>query len=400
MNAEMVKAELTKIFSKKVIWISMAVFLALYLVLKLQFIDTVGVRYTLEPVRAELTAAVQNEEFHAFVRDGGYARSLEELRPYLPEACFSYIEEYRQSERVCRSLKSDLVRILNNYFERIDARAAWIAQLADAPDAPDASQSTLLAAAKAKLLQAYRDTPVAIELNLETSANNLIDVNHSAVFPGLIMLVILVGISGIYSDEYTSRTESALLTARKGRRGVFFAKLFAAALFVCTVVGIMEGFYMIVTAICHHAPGGSISAASTYGLSLTLYGGSVSGFCTRQILGTLLAAFTLGCITMCISAHSKNALIPFFTAGVFYGGTALYANMIRFPEYLSSVWSLPGEWSLFMLQTQVELVAKGRYTAVRGVLLPTLLANALFHVLLFVVCLALCYRGYTRKQIT
>ena len=399
MNIGMVKAELTKIFSKKVIWISMAAFLALYLILKLQFVDMVGVRYTLEPVRAELTAAVQNEELHAFVRDGGYARSLEELRPYLPEACFSYIEEYRQSERVYRSLKGDLVRILNNYFERIDARAAWIAQLAGEVDAPDASQSPLLAAAKTKLLQAYRDTPAKIELNLETSANNLIDVNHSAVFPGLIMLIVLVGLSGIYADEHTSRTEAALLTARRGRRGVFCAKLLAAALFVCAVVGIMEGFYMAVTAICHHAPGSNISAASTYGLSLTLYAGSAAVFCTRQILGTLLAAFTLGGITMCLSAYSKNALIPFFAGGVLYGGTALYANMIRFPEYLSTLWSLPGEWSLFMLQTQVELVAKGRYTAVCGLLLPTLAANALFHVLLCIVCLALCYLGYTRKRV-
>lgn len=399
MNTRMVKAELAKIFSKKVIWISMAAFLALYLILKLQFVDMVGVRYTLEPVRGELTDAVQNEEFHAFVRECGYARSFEELRPYLPEVCSSYLEEYRQSERVYRSLKSDLVRILNNYFERVDARAAWIAQLAEEADAPDASKSPLLAAAKAKLLRAYRDSPARIELNLETSANNLIDVNHSAVFPGLIMLVVLVGLSGIYADEHISRTEAALLTARRGRRGVFFAKLLAAALFVCAVVGIMEGFYMIVTAICHHAPGAGISAASTYGLSLTLYDGSVAGFCTRQILGTLLAAFTLGCITMCLSAYSKNALIPFFAGGVFYGGTALYANMIHFPEYLSSLWSLPGEWSLFMLQTQVELVAKGRYTAVCGVLLPTLPANVLFHVLLSIVCLALCYMGYTRKQV-
>jgi len=396
MNARIFQAELDKIFSKKVVWISMAVFLALYLALKIPFIDKIGVQYTLEPMRSELTNAVQNEEFHAFVQEGNYNRSLEEIKPFLPAACLSFIEEYRGKERIYRSLNSDLVRIINNYYERIDNRAAFIAQLAEDVAA---SEPAKLTAAKIKLLRAYQNAPVVIELNLESSANNLIDINHSAVFPGLIMLVILVGLSGIYADEYTSGTQAALLTARKGRKGVFFAKLLAATVFVCFVVLVMEGFFIAVTAICHHAPGRKLSAASTYGLSLTLYSGSVCGFCIRQILGTLLAAFTFACITMCLSVYSKNALIPFFTAGTFYGGMALYANRIRFPDFLSSLWSLPGELSSFMLQTQVELVAKGRYTNIFGLLVPTLTVNVLFHVLLSIICMALCYAAYTRKQV-
>lgn len=396
MNTRMLKTELYKIYSKKVIWISLVAFLALFLVLKLQFIDNVGVKYTLEPMRSELTNAVENTDFHNFVRDGDYNRTIEDMKPYIPDSVFDYIEQQSGNDRVYRSLNGDLMSIINNYYERIDNRSTLIEELEQDIAVSD---NTNLTKAKTKLLQTYQNTPVTIELNLESSANNFIDINHSAVFPGLIMLIIIVGLAGIYSDEYTSGTLSPLLTSRKGRRGVFFSKLLAASIFIFSIVLLTEAFYMVVTAICYHAPNATISAASTYGLSLTTYSGTVTGFCIRQILGTLLAALTLGSIVMCVSAYSKNALIPFFVAGVYYGGTAIYANMITFPKYVSSVWSLLGELSLFMLQTQVELVEVGHYTNIFGYMMPTLALNVCVNSILMAICLVLCYRAYTRKQV-
>lgn len=396
MNMEMLKTEVYKICSKKVVWIAMVLFLAMFFVLQFQQSEKVGVKYTLEPMRAELTSAVENADFHDFVRRNNYACSIDEITQYVPKTVFAYIEQYKNNDRIYGSLRSSLINTINKYYARIDNRAATIFELAEDVASSDGSA---LARAKEKQLQAYQSTPVTMELNLESSANNLIDVNHAAVFPGLIMLVIIVGLAGIYSDEYTSGTQSALLTACKGRRGVFLSKLFAAWIFITAVVGIMELFYMTTTAICHHAPSTTISAASTYGLSLTAYGGSVYAFCFRQVLGTLLAGYTLGSIVMCISAFGKNALIPFFAAGLVYGGTALYANMISFPAYLSVVWSLPGELSLFMLQTQYELVAAGHYTNVFGLIVPTLTVNVIFNAAIAVVCLLLCYKTYTRKQV-
>ncbi len=396
MNIRMLKTELYKIYSKKVIWIAMIVFLGLFLVFKLQFIGNVSVKYTLEPMRSELSGAVENKNFHEFVRSKGYNCSAEEMTGYIPQSVFDYIEQHKDYERAYRSLTGDLVSSVNNYFERIDLRAAYIAELAEDVARSDGSA---LAKAKAKLLKTYRTTEITMELNLETSANNFIDINHTIVFSGLIMLVIIVGLAGIYSDEYTSGTQAALLTSKKGREGVFLSKLCAAAIYITNVVLVMEAFCMIVTAICHHAPDYTISAASTYGLYLTTYPGTVYGFCFRQILGTLLAGFTLGSIIICLSALSKNALIPFFVAGVYYGAAALYANMITFPAHLSSIWSLPGELSLFMLQTQYELAAAGHYTNVFGLLVPTLTLNVIINAVILIVCLLLCYRAYTRKQV-
>ena len=396
MNFEMLGTELYKIFSKKVVWISMAAFIMLFFALKIQMRDMVGVKYTLEPMRAELADAVESGEFRDFVRSKNYSCSIDEIEPYIPTAVFEYIDRYKTSERIYNSLRSDLIGAVNNYFERADNREDYISQLADDAAAFDGSA---LSKAKAKLLSDYQKSQVKIELNLESSANNFIDVNHSAVFPGLIMLVIIVGLAGIYSDEYISGMQSALLTSKKGRKDVFFGKLSAAFIFITAVVNVMEFSYMIITAVCYHAPKSSISAASTYGLSLTPFGGSVRDFCLRQVLGTLLTGYTLGSIVMCISAFSKNALIPFFAAGLFYGGTTLYANAIALPPILSSAYSLPAELSLFMLQTQYELAAAGHYTNVFGILLPTPAVNAVFNACVALICLIITYKAYTRKQV-
>lgn len=396
MNMRMLKTELYKIYTKKVIWIAMIVFLGLFLVLKLQFIEKNGVKYTLEPMRAELSDAVTNEDFHEFVRSKEYNCTFDEIMQFIPQSVVDYIEQNKDYEDIYRSLVRNLVNSINNYFERIDLRAAYIADIAE--DVKESDGSTL-AKVKEKILNIYQNVEVTMELNLESSANNFIDINHAIVFPGLIMLVIIVGLSGIYSDEYTSGTQAALLTSSNGRSGVFLSKLCAAFIYITNVVLIMESFYMIVTAICYHAPNSTISAASTYGLYLTTYPGTVYGFCIRQILGTLLAGFTLGSIIMCLSSFSKNALIPFFVAGAYYGGSTIYANAITFPAYLSSMWSLPGELSLFMLQTQYELVTTPHYTSVFGLLVPTLTLNVIFNTIIMMVCLILCYKAYTRKQV-
>lgn len=449
MNAAMLKMELYKIYSKKVIWVGMFLFLGLFALLKFQMKDKASVKYTLEPVREELSQAVSNEQFHEFVRDGNYNRTVDEMKPFIPASVVQYIERCRDTEPAYHALNTSLMYTINNYYERRDNRADFIGMLAEEVygeslvgtsadgalsdrelsggtpadgalsdrelsgglladgaltdgalgERTPAASGAPLARAKARLLEAYQNTPVAIELNLEGSANNFIDVNHSMLFPCLLMLLVLMGLAGIYSDEYTSGTQAALLTSKNGRNGVFFSKLLAAVIYIVSVVFIMEAFFMGMTAFCYHAPRGTISAASTYGMSLTTFGGSVAGFCVRQILGTLLACFTMGCMVMAVSVRSRNALVPFFAGGIYYGGTALCQRLFGIPRYLSAAWSLPGEMSPFMLQSQFELAATGHYTNVFGAVLPTLAVSVLFHVVLAAAALASCHKGYVRAKV-
>lgn len=396
MNIQMLKTELYKLFTKKIIWVSMFAFMGLFLFIKIPMANKIGVKYTLEPLRPELSQVVSNENFHEFMRENNYNCSLDEMNGFIPKEIFEYIEKHSENERIYTSLKNNLRTAIINYFEKTDTRAEYIKSLSeDINKTADISEYK----AKCKLLSELKNNDVKIELNLESSANNFIDINHSMVFPCSIMLVILIGISGIYSDEYTNGTQSVLLTSKNGRKGVFFSKFCASVIFIVFTVFIMESFFIFVTAIVFHSPKNTITAASTYQFYLTAYSGTVLEFCLKQILGTVLSCFTLCCIAMTISVCSKNSLIPFFTAGIYYGGTALYANIIEFPKYLSNIYSVAGEFSLFMLQTQVELTAEGHYTNCFGIIIPTIYANIIFNVILSIVSLIFCCKVYTRKQV-
>lgn len=396
MNRVMLKTELHKLFSRKVVWVAMGLFLLLFLAVKLQFIAKPGVVYTLEPVRKPLTRLAQEEGFREFIRSREYNASREELRPLLPTEVTEYIEGYQNNDQASRSLNIDLVRILNNYCERLDNREEHIRQL---EQDVSAGGNTPLDKAKKKLLAQYREHPVTLQLNLEPWANNFIDINHTVVFSGAIMLVILVGLAGSFSDEYAWGTESALLTTCRGRSGVFWAKALAALVFVAAIVLGMESFFFLVTIVCYHGPGTTITAASTYGLSLTPYAGTVWGFCLRQVAGNLLAGVAMGSLALCLSSVSRSALIPFFGAGLFYGATALWGNTVPFPPYLSTLLTLPGELSPFLLQIQVELMAAGHYTGVFGLVVPTLTLSVMLHLLCTAGLLVLCFFAYTRKQV-
>lgn len=396
MSFQMLKTELHKIYSKKVIWISLALFIALFFLLKIQMIDKVGVKYTLEPVKEELTEVIKNDNLYETIKLNNYNMTTEELISYMPQEVINYLEQYKGTERIYSSLTADLRSSIFNYYQKVDGRKDFIKDLEKQIAVSKGNDKK----AKEKVLEEYKNSNVNIELNLESSANNFIDINHSILFPCLIILIVILGLSGIYSDEYTNNTESILLTAKKGRTGVFVSKLIASLIYVGSIVIIMELSFMLITQICYHGQNFEMSAASVSGLYLTNYEGSVFGFYIRQILGTLLSAFVIGSIVMAISSYSKNSLIPFLGAGLFYGGTALYANITVFPKFLSTLMSLPGELSLFMLQTQFELVEVSHYTSIFGILIPTIKVNIIFNIFLMLVCLFICYRGYVKKQVT
>jgi len=77
-----------------------------------------------------------------------------------------------------------------------------------------------------------------MEPNL-TRWDDWIDINHS-MLPLLIGFVILLGTSGVYSNEYSSKMHGTLLTTKNGRSELFWSKLLASCLFAAIVVIIFQ----------------------------------------------------------------------------------------------------------------------------------------------------------------
>ena len=399
MNTQMLKTELYKLFSRKIVWIACVGFLALIALIYSQFDSMDRVRHDLEPVRAELAAAVTNEALINLVREQNYYVSFENIAPFLPQQAMAYIESvgFREDENgPWNFLHSTLAYRINNYIERIDNRAAHIAQLREDVAA---GGNDALSRVKAKMLEDYTHNEVEIELNLDPGTNNIIDINATFIPGGLMMIVLLMGLAGVFADEQTSGTVSALLTAENGRMGLWITKLMAAGIYILTVVTVMETAFLTIGTVFHHVNNVSLTAASTYGLSLTTYDGKVWQLLLRQFLGALLGAITIGSITLCLSSVAKSSLIPFFGAGAYYGVTALWHRLFDVSAYLTDWMSLPSVLSPDVLRAQTPLMQAGHYTNIFGLLVPSLTFSVIFHIALSLICIGICWRAYTKKQV-
>jgi ABC-type transport system involved in multi-copper enzyme maturation permease subunit len=403
MNRAMVWTEFYKIINKKYIWIFIILFSAFFAFSVFQFKDNANAQYSLQPIRNEIQQAVADEGLGSIIRSTDYTSSYEDIKPFLAASAVEYIEQYRtvyyHETSVASFLENKVVDKICNYYERVDDRQNEILSLQSslAELQESGKDGSFLYSVQSKLLSIYEKTS-GIELNLE-SWDKIIDLNYAWFIPGCTMLIIILGLAGIYSDEYTNKTQSILLTTKKGRKGVFLSKLTAGTIFSILCVLYFQLFSVLVTGIVYGFPSINITLVSIYGFKLTPVTWLALGFYIIQLLGSLLAAFVMSSLTMCLSVYCKNALLPFFIAGAYYGGTFIWAKMIMLPQYVTTLLSSLAELSPFMLQSTTDLVSSGRYINFFGCAIPTFYANIIFNLLIAFVSLLFCYRGYVRKQV-
>ncbi|HBM75359.1 MAG TPA: hypothetical protein DD429_07370 [Clostridiaceae bacterium] len=404
MNADIIRTEFYKIVSKKYIWIFVILFSAFYAFIFFQFRDNPGVKYSLRPIRNEIQQAAASEELGNIMRSKGYKISYEDIKPFLSSSACEYIEQYRRvyyhDEIPVASLpESKVTDKICNFYERIDDRQNEIQNLRSslAEMKKKGKLSSFLYAVQTKLLGMYEKAG-EIELNLD-GWDEIADINYAWMIPAWTMLIILLGLAGIYSDEYTNKTQSVLLTAKNGRQGVFFSKLAAGILFSILCVLYFQSLAFAVTGIVYGFSNADISLMSLYGFKLTPFAWSALKFYLFQILGSLLAAFVMSSLIICLSAYCKNALLPFFLAGTYWGGTFVWAKTVALPQYAANPLSLPAELSPFMLQSITDLVSTGRFINLFGSAVPTIYANIIFNLIIAFISLLFCYHGYIRKQV-
>jgi len=401
-----IRTEFYKIVSKKYLWAFVILFSVFLALITFQHRDSFTVLYPLQPIRNEIQLAVDNEKLEDMIRGAGYAVSYEDIRPFLTPATHEYIERYKTVHHLEAPVGSMLEwRIgfaITNYFQRKDDRHNKIQSIQDnlTEMHKNARVDSFLYTVKTRLSDMYEQAGESeIELNLDRSWNQIIDLNYAWIVPGITMLIILLGLAGIYSDEHVNNTVPALLTAKKGRQSLFFCKLVAGTLYSFLCVLYFQLFTVLVTGIVYGFPDSNISLMSVFGFKLTPFAWSALEFYLIQVLGSLLAAFSMSSLIMCFSAYCKNALLPFFLAGNYYGATFLWAKMIELPPYTPTLLSLPAELSPFMLQSITGLVSTGRFINLFGSAALTLYANILFNLFIAVFSLLFCYRGYIKKQV-
>ena len=174
-----------------------------------------------------------------------------------------------------------------------------------------------------------------------------------------LLILFIIGVSPVFSEEYTFKTADILLTSWREKRSCIWLKM-SAALFLSVMIYTAFAVYLLLL---------YLSVYGTQGLdaSAVLINVPRSGFHPEKISSFFLYSFLLGlsailllvCITMAVSAYCKNAFltvilslglffVPYVWMSILSGmllpllGTeitkALSHFMISMPFYLSVHW--------------------------------------------------------------
>jgi hypothetical protein len=146
----------------------------------------------------------------------------------------------------------------------------------------------------------------------------------------ILVAMILLGISPLFSDEYTTGVDALILSSKQGKRKLARVKIFAGMIY-CIAAALL--FVLVYTA-------GSAAVLGTIGKDAPLqsiyfdspYSLTISQFFLIEILIFVIAGVFFGLLVMLISALSKNALIPFFICGCLIGLPMIFERMgVTFP---------------------------------------------------------------------
>lgn len=411
MNGYVIKTELYKIFSKKYLWVVALFFTVFFALVSLQAKDSIEVQYPLESLQGSLAQAAENPEFlkKADVLALKWSKKSEsiktmskETKEFLPPDIIAYTEKFRnvfvRGGSVADILNYDIVQEAQYYLQRQNDRQAETERLQNelaSMQSMGETESFSYRMTKQEY-QLYATAP-KIQPNL-TRWGEFADLNKT-LLPVFIAFLVILGLCGIYSDEYANRTQSEMLTSRDGRAGVFGGKLIAGFIYTAVVTAFFQLVGFGVYAVIFKSPGEDIPLASLPQFYMMPYHFSAQSYYLFQIAGSFLGAFALAAVVMCLSALAKNALFPFFlSGGIFVAGFAL-KKLVALGAGKSTLLTFPAELSIFMTMSWQELVAHYRVTDLFGNPVSTVWVNLCVAVLVMVAALLLCFRFYTKKQV-
>lgn len=153
---------------------------------------------------------------------------------------------------------------------------------------------------------------------------------------GLILtgVFLLVGLSGIYSNEHTSGVENYILSAKNGRAKTMRAKLFASFIFTTVVVLVWETFNLVMRTLTYGTEGWGLPIQYSFKYFASPYSLTFMEYHMMQVGLHLLAALAFAGVMVIISTLSKSSMISFFVSGVLFGIPVLIQSIID----IESIW--------------------------------------------------------------
>lgn len=192
------------------------------------------------------------------------------------------------------------------------------------------------------------DTALASKLELQKDMYNDIKLDKISYYGapreaidfvnvfGLILtgVFLLIGLSGIYSNEHASGVENYILSAKNGRAKTMVAKLFAAFIFTSVVVFVWEIFNLAMRTAIYGTEGWDLPIQLSHKYFASPYSLTFMEYHMMQVGIHLLAALAFAGVVVLISTLSKSTMLSFFVSGVLFGIPVLAQSIMD----IESIW--------------------------------------------------------------
>jgi len=388
----LVGVEFKKIISKRYVWVLTLLLALFYAYLILNIADNFSVVYSkraLQPVFQEIMDAAYDPQVQEYVIKNEFNVTFDELQPLISPRIAQTLEQYQgkiyKGYDVEKQLKDEAALRIESLVERNVTLNKMIQELKNEPDTP----------LNRYLLQQYTNMP-KMEPNL-TRWDDWIDINNS-MLPLLIAFVVILGVAGVYTGEYTSKMHGILLTTKNGRSKLFWSKLLASCLFAAIVVIIFQALAALLYMHVYCLPFKNTpinSLTSFYRMPNTMW---ALQFYFCQLAGSLLGAIVLTAVTLCISSFCRSNLVSFFLSGIYFAIGALYSLNVE-GQYISSMRTIFADVSTFSLMSLTDVLGNGKVFIVGNHAIPTIGLTLITQAVIFAVALLLTYVFYNRKEI-
>jgi hypothetical protein len=140
---------------------------------------------------------------------------------------------------------------------------------------------------------------------------------------------LLIGLSGIYSNEHASGVENYILSAKKGRSATMRAKLMAASIFAVVVVLFWEAFNLITRTAVFGTKGWDLPIQYSFKYFFSPYSLTFMEYHMIQISLHILAAIAFAGLIVLVSTLSKSTVISFFISGFLFGVPILAQSIMN-----------------------------------------------------------------------
>lgn len=149
----------------------------------------------------------------------------------------------------------------------------------------------------------------------------------------MMMLLIIIGLSRLFSEEYSENTIAIILSTKKGRKEHITAKMIAAFLHALGVWIVVNILYLL-SGLPFGLEGSGEPFKKLFPNSGSIYSFTISEAYMRAIMISLIAAIALAMVVCLISLVSKNSMITILVTFAIYFGPSVLCVFLPLPKWL------------------------------------------------------------------